>query len=95
MVMLIAKNTLKPGTEQDFLALAREMTAKTRAEAGCISYELVQNQADPLVYFFIEKYADQNAVQAHRETSHFQTLVPKIAELRQKSSEVSTCTVVE
>ena len=32
MVMLIAKNTLKPGTEQDFLALAREMTAKTRAE---------------------------------------------------------------
>ncbi len=95
MVMLIAKNTLKPGTEQDFLALAREMTAKTRAEAGCISYELVQDQADPLVYFFIEKYADQNAVQAHRETPHFKALVPKIAELRQKPSGVSACTVVE
>ncbi len=95
MVMLIAKNTLKPGTEQDFLALAREMTAKTRREAGCISYELVQDQADPLVYFFIEKYADQNAVQAHRETPHFKALVPKIAELRQKPSGVSTCTVVE
>ena len=62
---------------------------------GCISYELVQDQADPLVHFFIEKYADQNAVQAHRETPHFRTLVPKIAELRQKPSEVSTCTVVE
>lgn len=95
MVVLIAKNTVKEGLEQDFLRLARQMVAKTRQEAGCISYELLQDQEDARVFFFLETYADERAVALHRASEYFQTLVPQIAALRVKPSEVSSCTVLE
>lgn len=95
MVVLIAKNTVKQGMQQAFLQLAKEMIAQTRQERGCLSYDLVSDQGDPQVYYFIEKYADQEAVEVHRGTAYFQTLVPQIGALRVKPSEVSTCTVIE
>ncbi|MGM9917431.1 antibiotic biosynthesis monooxygenase [Anaerotignum sp.] len=95
MVVLIAKNTVKQGMQQAFLQLAKEMIAQTRQEEGCISYDLVSDQGDPQVYYFIEKYADAEAVEVHRGTAYFQTLVPRIGALRVKPSEVSTCTVIE
>ena len=95
MVVLIAKNTVKQGMQQAFLQLAKEMVIQTRQEEGCISYDLAEDQADPQVYYFIEKYADAEAVEVHRGTTHFRTLVPRIGALREKPSEVSTCTVIE
>lgn len=95
MVVLIAKNTVKQGMQQAFLQLAKEMIAQTRQEEGCISYDLVSDQGDPQVYYFIEKYADAEAVEVQRGTAYFQTLVPQIGALRVKPSEVSTCTVIE
>ena len=94
MVVLIAKNTVKEGLQQEFLKLAKEMTVKTRQEKGCISYDLASDQSDAQV-FFIEKYPDEKAVEFHRAPEYFRTLVPQIGALRVKPSEVSTCTVVE
>ena len=42
-----------------------------------------------------KKYQDEKAVEFHRATEYFRTLVPQIGALRVKPSEVSTCTVVE
>lgn len=95
MVVLIAKNTVKEGLQQEFLKLAKEMTVKTRQEKGCISYDLASDQSDAQVFYFIEKYQDEKAVEFHRATEYFQTLVPQIGALRVKPSEVSPCTVVE
>ena len=39
--------------------------------------------------------SDEKAVEFHRATEYFRTLVPQIGALRMKPSEVSTCTVVE
>lgn len=95
MILLIAKNTVKQGKQQEFVTLAKEMIAKTRQEAGCVYYDLVSDQNDDQIYYFIENYADEAAVEAHRASEYFQTIVPQLAELRVKPSEVSTCTVVE
>ena len=95
MILLIAKNTVKEGMQQAFLSLAKEMLAQIREEAGCLSYDLVSDQNDSQIYYFIEKYIDMQALEFHRGTTYFQTLVPKIGELRVKPSEVSTCTVIE
>ena len=56
MVVLIAKNTVKEGLQQEFLKLAKKMTVKTRQEKGCISYDLASDQSDAQVFYFIEKY---------------------------------------
>ena len=83
MVVLIAKNTVKEGLQQEFLKLAKEMTVKTRQEKGCISYDLASDQSDAQVFYFIEKYQDEKAVEFHRATEYFRTLVPQIGALRE------------
>lgn len=95
MILLIAKNTVQKGKQQEFVALAKEMIVNTRKEAGCVSYDLVADQNDEQIYFFVEKYQDEKAVEFHRGTAYFQTIVPQLGALRVKPSEVSTCTVVE
>ena len=42
-----------------------------------------------------KRNGSEKAVEFHRATEYFRTLVPQIGALRVKPSEVSTCTVVE
>lgn len=95
MILLIAKNTVQEGKQREFVELAKEMIAKSRQESGCVYYDLAADQNDGQIYYFIEKYKDEQAVAFHRDTAYFQTIVPKLGALRVKPSEVSTCTVVE
>ena len=70
MVVLIAKNTVKEGLQEEFLEIAKEMIARTREEVGCISYDLASDQNDTQVFYFIEKYQDERAVEFHRATEY-------------------------
>ncbi|MBL8038683.1 MAG: antibiotic biosynthesis monooxygenase [Nitrospira sp.] len=42
----------------------------TRKEPGCLSYELLQNHADPTDFVFVERWASAAAEQAHFVTPH-------------------------
>lgn len=95
MILLIAKNTVQKGKQKEFVELAKEMIVNTRKESGCIYYDLAADQNDEQVYFFIEKYKDGQAVEYHRSTEYFQTIVPRLSELRVKPSEVTICAVTE
>lgn len=41
MILLIAKNTVQEGKQQEFVELAKKMIENTRQEEGCIYYDLV------------------------------------------------------
>ena len=94
MIMLIAKNTLIAGKQEEFAKLAEKLVLATRKEAGCIAYDLVADQADACVYYFVEKYQDMKALEEHRASAHFQNIVPQLGSLRTKPSEVSVCDVL-
>lgn len=94
MIMLIAKNTLMEGKQKEFTELAEKLVLATRKEAGCIAYDLVADQADACVYYFVEKYQEMKALEEHRATAHFQSIVPQFGPLRTKPSEVSICDVL-
>lgn len=54
MILLIAKNTVQEGKQQEFVELAKKMIENTRQEEGCIYYDLVADQNDEQVYFFMK-----------------------------------------
>ena len=59
-------------------AVAKELAAKVNAEEpGCKLYQLCK-ASDPDTYVFMERYADQAAVEAHRGTAHFKELGRKM-----------------
>jgi quinol monooxygenase YgiN len=67
------------------------MVAKTREEPGCRRYDLFQVPATSGggTFCLIEKYADQAAVQAHRETRHYKEYRANIMALLAQPIEVT------
>jgi quinol monooxygenase YgiN len=71
---IIATLKAKAGSEAEFKAAALQLIAAVRAnEPGCLLYTLNQGDA-PDTFIFIERYADEEALAAHRGTAHFKTL---------------------
>ena len=82
MIVLIAKNVVAEKNEAEFLQLAEKMVEETRKEPGCIYYDFVRDTNEKGVYYFVEKYVDQAAVEAHNNSEYFLTYIPRMRELR-------------
>jgi quinol monooxygenase YgiN len=63
------------GREQELSSLLSGLVSLTRAEAGCLSYELNTSREKPGVFLFYEKFADQKALDAHVNSAHFQNFL--------------------
>ena len=95
MIVLLAKSTLQEGKQQDFIAVAEKLVKATREEPGCLYYDLVQDASDDKVFYFVEKYQDEVAVEAHKNSEHFQTFVPMMNAFREGPSEVTKCVTID
>jgi quinol monooxygenase YgiN len=62
----------KEGEEERVLAALKQLVAPSRAEPGCLYYQLNRDPEDPRVYFLYELYEDEQAYKAHGESDHFQ-----------------------
>jgi quinol monooxygenase YgiN len=71
---IVATIKSKAGHEADFKAAALKLVAAVTAnEPGCLMYTLNQGE-DTNVFVFMERYANEDAIKAHRGTEHFKTL---------------------
>ncbi len=95
MLGVIATLKVKPGMEKDFEAVAKELVAKVNAnERGCTLYALHHGET-PGTYVFMERYADQAAVDSHRATDYFKSLGRKMGEYMDGKPEVLRLREVE
>ena len=95
MIVLLAKSILLEGKQQEFVAVAEKLVKATREESGCVYYDLVKDASDDKVFYFVEKYLDEAAVEAHKASAHFQTYVPMMNAFREGPSEVTKCVTVD
>ncbi|HTZ57869.1 MAG TPA: putative quinol monooxygenase [Acidobacteriaceae bacterium] len=63
-----------PGHEKELGAQLHSLVAPTRAEPGCMVYELHFDPEDPAKFMFYEKFASQAALDHHLATPHLQQL---------------------
>ena len=68
---IVATLTAKPGTEDELLPMLKALVAPTRAESGCINYELHRSHEHPGTFVFTESWASQEAWDAHKQSQHF------------------------
>jgi quinol monooxygenase YgiN len=61
----------------------------TRAEDGCLVYDLLQNLADPTQFTFYEEWSGQAALDAHSRSAHLTAGRQKLAALTERPNEVS------
>jgi quinol monooxygenase YgiN len=73
MLALIARYHVKPGHADEVVGALRRMKPLVEAhEPGCTHY--VAHRDGDLVVLY-EQYADQAALEAHRETPHFAEII--------------------
>ncbi len=80
MLGVVATLKIKAGQEAQFEAVAKELAGKVNAnEPGCLLYVLHKGE-EPQTYVFMERYKDQEAVEAHRASAHYKELGRKMGE---------------
>ena len=80
MLFVYARCVVQKDRVEEFKAFATELVEKTRKEAGCVSYELVQvTGKDDNLFAFVEKWENSEYLNIHANSEHFTTLIPKIS----------------
>lgn len=77
------------GREEKLAAMLSKLIGPTRAEAGCLGYELNTSLEKPGTFLFYEKFAGQAALDEHINSPHFQGFLKQ----REASDPVATTTV--
>lgn len=83
-VSLIATLTARPETREELFRLLVDQVEPTRAEQGCIDYNLHIDAADPCVFVFYENWKTQADLDAHMDMHHLKPLLSQIDRLLAK-----------
>ena len=75
MVILVVTYLVKEGREAEFEAALAEMARHTRQEPGCLTYIPQRSREHPRTYLLYERYVDQAAMDAHRDSDYFKRYV--------------------
>ena len=93
-VRVVAHITARPET----LAAVREALVgfiePTRKEAGCISYQLFQDNVDPCQFTFVEEWVSDEALDLHLRTPHLSAGAASLGPLMAAPMDVRRCTLI-
>jgi quinol monooxygenase YgiN len=80
-VTVLARFKAKGGLEEKAKQAILACVAPTRAEAGCINYDLHQDANDKAVFMLYENWVSKQALDEHLEMPYLKGLVAKADEL--------------
>jgi len=73
-IIVIAQVFARPEKVATVRTVLKNMLVPTRAEIGCIAYDLHQVLGDSYQFVFFEIWESEAALEAHTRTPHFQAL---------------------
>lgn len=76
--VIIVEWDVAPENVEKLLDLLTEMQTETfENEEGCITYDILQSEANPAKIFIYETYENEAAFNKHINSTYFQEIVPK------------------
>lgn len=87
MIVIIATMKVKQGSASGFEDIMIELANAVRKdEPGNLQYTInLTNEGD---YVILEKYRDQEALQAHQQAPHFQAAFPKLSQFLESPPQI-------
>jgi quinol monooxygenase YgiN len=67
---VVALLPAKPGSESVVKEALTALVAPTRAEEGCLAYDLYDSAAAPGTFITVERWRSQADLDAHMQTAH-------------------------
>ena len=88
-IHVIARHFARPETVDQVRRILLELIEPSRAEAGCLKYELLQNAEEPTDFTFVETFASDEALKVHAAAPYIAGIGPRLKDLVARPSEVS------
>jgi quinol monooxygenase YgiN len=70
LLVVIAEGKAKPGKEDDLRRQLQALLAPTRAEQGCVQYDMHESVDDPGRFVFFERWTTREALDEHLQMPH-------------------------
>ena len=94
-VKIVAFLSAKPGCEAAVEKAALLVVAGSRAEPGCLRYDLWREPGHGRRYLIDELYVDRAAIDAHRLTDHYQAFRAAITGLLETPPATATVEAID
>lgn len=88
MIIVHATIPIRSDCREKALELARQMTAATRSEVGCISYDFYIGLSDPNTLMLFQEWESMEALMGHFQTEHMDKFLKELPQV--VSGEVTT-----
>ena len=80
-IWVVARVTARAEQVETLKSLLLALVTPTREEPGCISYQLLQNSANPTDFTFLERWESQATLDAHLASPRIQQALADAAQL--------------
>lgn len=94
MIRVVAHLRSKPETIKETREALEGFIDPTLAEAGCVYYELMQNNADPTDFTFVEEWENDESLDAHLQSPHILAFLERAGELLAGDPDVRRYTLI-
>jgi quinol monooxygenase YgiN len=74
-IVVLATAKAKPGKEADLEQALRDVAAPTRAQRGCLQFELYRSAQDPAAITAFERWASNEDHERHLQGDHVKKLM--------------------
>ena len=88
-VTVVARFRSRPGAEEKLKAELLSLVAPSRADRGCINYDLHQSPDDPALFMFHEDWTSREALDAHLATPHLDAFDERTKDLLAEPVEIT------
>ena len=92
---VVARISARPEAVNEVRELLCGLVEPTRKESGCISYELLQNTADPTDFTFVEEWESHAALESHAASDHLKAIGPKLRPVVTSAPDIRMYSVVK
>jgi len=94
-IYVVAHLISKPETVAETRAALEAFVEPTRAEPGCITYELMLNNDDPTDLTFVEEWESNETLDAHLRSPHIAAFQAREADLLGSPPDIRRYTLIK
>lgn len=88
MITVTAKLKAKSGKEEEVKKVLDEVIPQVKQEEGTLQYTLHRSKSDPSLFFFFERYRDEEGLKYHSSTPYFKKMIAAFKELLEGPAEI-------
>ena len=88
MIFIVVKFPIRPDKADEWETVREEHTRGARSEEGCLFFDYARSVDDPLVYFCVEAFRDDDAAVHHVNTQAFKDFVERMPDIVSAQPEI-------